>query len=154
MGGGAAFLNDARPKREPIDPAEAWVLVVEDNPANFALIARLLAYVGVAHSEWKTSGWGVVEFAERMARLDLILLDLRIPDEDGYQVLARLRQHPMLTDTRVILVTAHGDKAEMDRAREAGFDGFLAKPLNVREFPDQIRRIFKGEQVWQAETRI
>ena len=50
-------------QRDPVDPTQANVLVVEDNVPNFVLIARMLAYMGVPRCEWKTSGWQVVEFA-------------------------------------------------------------------------------------------
>ncbi len=138
-------------KRTPIDPEDACVLVVEDNPANFALTARLLAYTGVKHPEWKTTGWGVVEYAEQMGRIDLILMDLRLPVEDGYAALKQIRAHPGLSDTLVVPLTAMGSVSEMEKAREAGFDGFLAKPLDARRFPDQIRRILRGEPVWDAD---
>jgi len=138
-------------KREPIDPEDACVLVVEDNPANFALTARLLAYTGVKHPQWKTTGWGVVEYAEQMGRIDLILMDLRLPVEDGYEALRQIRSHPELRETLVVPLTAMGSVSEMQKAREAGFDGFLAKPLDARRFPDQIRRILRGEPVWDAD---
>lgn len=138
--------------RTPIDPEDARILVVEDNPSNFALTARLLAYTGVKHPEWKTTGWGVVEYAEQMERVDLILMDLRLPVEDGYEALRQIRAHPELKDTLVVPLTALGSVTEMERAREAGFDGFLAKPLDARKFPDQIRRILRGEAIWEADT--
>jgi two-component system cell cycle response regulator DivK len=140
-------------KNSPIDPKDANVLVVEDNPANFALMARLLAFTGVGSSEWKTSGWGVVEFAEKMGRVDLVLMDLRLPVEDGYDALKQVRSSDKLKNTKVVLVTAHGSYEEMERAREAGFDGFIAKPLSVREFPNQIRAILRGEEVWAADSK-
>lgn len=139
-------------KRTPIDPEDAHILVVEDNPANFALTARLLAYTGVKHPEWKTTGWGVVEYAEQMGQVDLILMDLRLPVEDGYEALRQIRAHPKLSDTLVVPLTALGSVNEMEKAREAGFDGFLAKPLDARKFPDQIRSILRGEDVWEADT--
>jgi two-component system cell cycle response regulator DivK len=145
-------MEDNKPERVPIDPKEAAVLVVEDSAPNFALIARLLAYTGIQHAEWKTTGWGVIDFAERMPRIDLILMDLRLPHEDGYQVLKQIRAHPRLKDTLVVMVTAHGSLTELDKARAAGFDSYLSKPLNVRRFPDQIRRILQGEQVWDLEV--
>lgn len=146
-------MTQEKPKRTPIDPKDANVLVVEDNPANFALMARLLAFTGVGKSEWKTSGWGVVEFAEKMGRVDLVLMDLRLPVEDGYDALRQVRTSDKLKDTLVVLVTAHGSYDEMERARKAGFDGFIAKPLNVRDFPEQIRAILKGEDVWVADSK-
>jgi two-component system cell cycle response regulator DivK len=132
----------------PVRPENAYVLVVEDNVSNFVLIARLLAYIGVQHCEWKTTGWGVVDFARTMPRVDLVLMDLRLPHEDGYAALKQLRSTEELAATRVVVVTAHASAAEMQRAREAGFDGFLAKPLDPDQFPEHIRQILQGEAVW------
>ncbi len=146
-------MNQEEKVRRPIRPEEARVLVVEDNPTSFALTARLLAYSGVQHPEWKTTGWGVVEYAEQMGQVDLILMDLRLPVEDGYRALQQIRAHPELSDTLVVPITATGSVEELEKARKAGFDGFLAKPLDVRKFPDQIRRILKGEQVWSPEDK-
>lgn len=134
--------------KAPIDPKDAHILVVEDNVSNFVLIARLLAFMGVQKCEWKTTGWGVVDFANTMPRVDLILMDLRLPHEDGYDALRQVRKDPTLQDTRVVVVTAHGSSAEMQKAREAGFDGFLSKPLDADRFPEQIKEILDGEDVW------
>lgn len=131
-----------------IDPKEAHILVVEDNVSNFVLIARLLAFMGVKKCEWKTTGWGVVDFANTMPKVDLILMDLRLPHEDGYEALKQIRDSKRLRNTRVVVVTAHGSQAEMEKARTAGFDGFLSKPLDADLFPEQIRRVLQGEPVW------
>ena len=139
-------------ERTTIEPEDAQILVVEDTPANFALTARLLAYTGVKHPEWKTTGWGVVEYAEQMGRVDLILMDLRLPVEDGYEALRQIRAHPELSETLVVPLTASGSVTEMEKAREAGFDGFLAKPLDAKRFPQQIRSILRGEPVWDADV--
>lgn len=135
-------------KRKPIDPKDAYILVVEDNVSNFVLIARLLAFMGVQKCEWKTTGWGVVEFANTMPRVDLILMDLGLPHEDGYEALQQIRVNPHLKDTLVVVVTAQGSAAEMQKARHAGFNGFIAKPLDADKFPDQIDKILNGESVW------
>lgn len=134
--------------RPPIAPENAYVLVVEDNVPNFVLIARLLAYTGVQRTEWKTTGWGVVDFANTMPRVDLILMDLRLPHEDGYEALTQIRANEKLKDTLVVVVTAQASTAEMQRAKEAGFDGFLSKPLDADKFPNQIRDILAGHPVW------
>lgn len=135
--------------RTPVDPKHAHILVVEDNVSNFVLIARLLAFMGVQKCEWKTTGWGVVDFANTMSRVDLILMDLRLPHEDGYDALRQIRTDPRLQNTLVVVVTAHGSTTEMQKAREAGFDGFLTKPLDADIFPEQIRQILSGEPVWE-----
>lgn len=125
------------------------VLIVEDNVRNYALLARLLSFMGVKQTEWRRSGWQVLEFArETLAQVDLILLDIHLPEEDGYQVLTRLREDERFSDTRVVAVTADVSDVNLSRAKTVGFDGFLAKPINVDLFPDQIRRILSGELVW------
>lgn len=125
------------------------VLIVEDNVRNYALLARLLSFMGVNQTEWRRSGWQVLEFArETLPQVDLILLDIHLPEEDGYQVLTRLREDERFTDTRVVAVTADVSDVNLSRAKTVGFDGFLAKPINVDLFPDQIRRILSGELVW------
>ena len=134
--------------RKPVNPTAAHILVVEDNVSNFVLIARLLAFMGVQKCEWKTTGWGVVDFANTMQRIDLILMDLRLPHEDGYEALAQIRADENLKDTLVVVVTAHGSSQEIQKAREAGFDGFLVKPLDADQFPEQIRQILSGQSVW------
>lgn len=142
-------MSDDRNKREPVEPAEAHVLVVEDNVPNFVLIARMLAFMGVQRCEWKTSGWQVVQFADTLPRIDLILMDIRLPYEDGYQALQKIRANPRLKDTLVVAVTAEASEEQMQKAYNSGFDGFLGKPLDPDRFPTQIKRLLSGEEVWE-----
>lgn len=139
----------AENKRTPIEPVEAHVLVVEDNMRNYMLIARLLAHMGVQRCEWKTSGWQVAQFADTLPRVDLILMDIHLPYEDGYQALQKVRSSPRLRNTMIVAITADASEEQMRRARAAGFDGFLGKPIDPDRFPDQIRRILSGEGVWE-----
>ncbi len=138
-----------QPIRKPMLPKDATVLVVEDNVSNFVLIARMLGYMGI-HCEWKTSGYEVVEYADTLPRLDLILMDIRLPYEDGYGALKKIRQYHRLRETRVVAVTAEASNEQMNRARESGFDGFIGKPLDPDRFPEQIRRILANEAVWEV----
>jgi two-component system cell cycle response regulator DivK len=140
--------KDTGPLRLSQIPQDATVLVVEDNVANFVLIARMLGYMGI-HCEWKTSGYEVVEYADTLPRLDLILMDIRLPYEDGYGALRKIRSSPNLKNTLVVAVTAEASLEEMNKAQTAAFDGFLGKPLDPDRFPDQIRRILSGEPVWE-----
>ena len=130
--------------QKAVDPQDAYVLVVEDNLQNLVLIARLLAFLGVQRYEWK-----VLEFADTMPRVDLVLMDIHLPYEDGYDALRKLRADDRFKDTRVVAVTADANTASMEKARQAGFDGFLGKPIDPDRFPDQIRRVLQGEQVWE-----
>ncbi|GAB4547120.1 MAG: hypothetical protein OHK0023_07930 [Anaerolineae bacterium] len=138
-------------KRTPVEPSEAYVLVVEDNMRNFVLVARMLAFMGVQRCEWKTSGWQVAQFADTLPRVDLILMDIHLPYEDGYQALTKVRASPRLKSTMIVAVTADASDDQMRRAKSAGFDGFIGKPLDPDKFPDQIRRILNGEPVWEIE---
>lgn len=134
----------------PIAPKDAIILVVEDNVSNFVLIARMLGYMGI-HCEWKTSGYEVVEYADTLPHLDLILMDIRLPYEDGFGALRKIRNSPKLRDTIVVAVTAEASVEQMNKSRASGFDGFLGKPLDPDRFPDQIRRILEGEPVWEID---
>lgn len=141
-------IQSVRAVRQLTEVKDATVLVVEDNVANFVLIARLLGYMGI-HCEWKTSGYEIVEYADTLPKLDLILLDIRLPYEDGYSALRKLRSSPNLKSSLVVAVTAEASTDQMRKAREAGFDGFLGKPLDPDKFPEQINRILSGEPVWE-----
>ena len=129
---------------------DATVLIVEDNVSNFVLMARILGYMGI-HCEWKTSGYEVVEYADTLPHVDLILMDIRLPYEDGYEALRKLRDAERLKDIPVVAVTAYASDEQMVRAKSAGFDGFLGKPLDPDRFPLQIRRVLAGEAVWEVE---
>ncbi len=135
-------------QRKTIDPKDAYVLVVEDNLQNLVLIARLLAFIGVRRYEWKASGWQVLEFADTMPRVDLVLMDLHLPYQDGYEALAKLRSDPRFADTRVVAVTADANPTTLDKTKKAGFDGFLGKPIDPDKFPEQIITILQGKKVW------
>ncbi|MCS7247167.1 MAG: response regulator [Anaerolineales bacterium] len=124
------------------------VLVVEDNVANFVLIARLLGYLGI-HCEWKTSGYEVVEYADLLPKLDLILMDIRLPYEDGYEALKKIRSSPKLASIPVIAITAEASLEQMQKAHAAGFDGFIGKPIDPDRFPEQIKEILNGQPVWE-----
>jgi two-component system cell cycle response regulator DivK len=140
--------SDSQPVQKSSIPKDAAVLVVEDNVSNFVLIARMLGYLGI-HCEWKTSGYEVLEYADTLPRLDLILMDIRLPYEDGYGAQKKIRAAERFKSVPIVAVTAEASMEQMNKAKEAGFDGFLGKPLDADRFPDQIRRIMSGEKVWE-----
>ena len=129
-------------------PKDAAVLYVEDNVSNFVLVARMLGYLGI-HCEWKTSGYEVLEYADALPRVDLILMDIRLPYESGFGAGKKLRGSQRFKAVPIVAVSAESNKDQMERARAAGFNGFLGKPLDPDRFPDQIHRILNGEQVWE-----
>lgn len=133
-----------------MQPEEAHVLVVEDNPDNLMVVTDLLRMIGVKYVNSRASGRQGIKLAETMPRVDLILLDIQLPHEDGYEVLKNIRAHPKLQDTLVVAVTANVLPQDEARARTAGFDGFIGKPLDFDLFPQQIKAILEGEDVWKA----
>lgn len=138
-------------KWQPVTPSEAVILIVEDNLNNFILMTRLLAFLGVKKCEWKASGWKVLEFAETLGEIDLILMDIALPDTDGYGSLASLRSDVRFQSVPIVAVTADVSVSNAQKARDAGFNGFIGKPLDPDRFPNQVRRILQGEEVWERE---
>jgi two-component system cell cycle response regulator DivK len=124
-------------------------LVVEDDVAGLAIISVMLRRLGM-HTIMERFAGAVPDRAKRMAKIDIVFLDLGLPDGDGYDVLEHLRQMPEMSTVPIIAVTARDADTEMHRARQAGFDGFLGKPLNRNRFPEQVRRILDGESVWET----
>jgi two-component system cell cycle response regulator DivK len=76
-------------------------------------------------------------------------MDIHLPYEDGYAVLAKIRAVRRLKDATIVAVTAEASQEQLAKARAAGFDGFLALPLDPDRFLDTIRRLLKGEPVWE-----
>ena len=118
-------------ERKGIDPTDAHVLVVEDTVPNFMLIARMLNHMGVRRCEWKTSGWQVVQYAEMLPRVDLILLDIRMNRElEGIEIAKILNDEHQIP---FIFITAHSDKEIISKALEMSPLGYLIKPFKKME---------------------
>lgn len=132
-----------------MNPSDARVIVVEDNVNNYNLILRLLTSLGIDYCEWISSGYKVAEEADQFAPIDLILLDIQLPYEDGFEVHKKLRDNPSYEGTRIVAVTANASEQYMQRAINDGFDGFIGKPLDPDRFPSQVTRILEGEPVWE-----
>ncbi len=125
------------------------ILIVEDNVSNFNLILRMLSELGIDHCEWISSGWKVAQEAAERGPVDLILLDIMLPYEDGFEVHKKLRAHPKFKDTKIVAVTANASESYMQRAINDGFSGFIGKPLDPDRFPGQIKRLLTGQAVWE-----
>lgn len=143
-------MNAELISHKPGIPVSPCVLVVEDKIDNYTAIARLLAYSGIQKQEWKSSGFGVAQFADTLPHVDLILLDINLPGENGYEVLARLRRIERFQSTWIVAVTGDASPEEMRKAKDAGFNGFLSKPLTLRDFPGDLKKILSGEGVWKS----
>lgn len=131
------------------DLETAVVLVVEDDPLNSALIRKLLLITGVGEIVCCRSAEEAREAVRNLSRLDLVLLDLQMPGEDGFSVYTWLHAQPHLSATRIVAASANVMSKDVDRAADLGFDGFLGKPFNFDRFSTQIARLLHGERVWE-----
>jgi two-component system, cell cycle response regulator DivK len=114
------------------------VLIVEDNEKNLKLARDLLGVTGFRTLAAGTAEEGLV--LARQHRPDLVLMDVRLPGMSGVEALTALRGDPATAGLTVVAFTASVTSAEQQQMATAGFDGFLAKPISVREFPEQVRR--------------
>ena len=80
---------------------------------------------------------------------DLVLMDIQMPGKDGFALLAELRNSDY-KDLRVIALTAHAMAGDRDRALEAGFDGYISKPIDIRQFPLQVAEALEGRMPTNA----
>ena len=79
---------------------------------------------------------------------DIFLLDIQMKPYDGVELLSMLRDHSQFNTSKVIALTASVTNEEVSLLKTSGFDGAIAKPLNIKIFPDLIARIINGEQIW------
>ncbi len=110
----------------------AQILVVDDTADNLTLMTYLLRAAGHEAISAATGEQALVQAASHQP--DLIMLDVQLPDTDGYTILARLREDPRLSKVPVIAVTAYAMVGDRDHALAAGFDAYLAKPIDPYAF--------------------
>jgi two-component system cell cycle response regulator DivK len=122
----------------------ARILVVEDSPDNMRLFRTLLTLNG--HEV--TGLAGGEELLETIDRIDpeLVLMDIQLPGKDGFTLLGEIRKSPHAA-LRVLALTAHAMSGDRDRAMQAGFAGYITKPIDIRAFPELVRRALAGEAV-------
>ena len=115
---------------------EAVILYIEDDPANRLLVRRVLEAEGYRVLEAVDGPTGLQ--SARESTPDLILLDINLPEIDGYEMVGRLRDTPGLTNVPIIALTANVMKGDRERTIEAGCNGYLQKPINVDTLPEQV----------------
>jgi len=129
-----------------------FFLYVEDDPSS-RLVMKLLIEKTL-HTKNYTIFENSESFLERLRDLPmhpaLIMLDIHVPPQNGFQLLALLRADAEYAATKVIALTASVMNEEVEKLRESGFDGAIGKPINLSSFPLLIRRVLDGESVWQV----
>jgi CheY-like chemotaxis protein len=114
----------------------ALILIIEDNARNLKLARDLLNHAGYETLEAENAEDGLA--LARARHPDLVLMDVQLPGMDGVQALGRLRYAPETRDIPVIALTAFAMKDDRERFLAAGFDRYLAKPLDIHELPRQV----------------
>lgn len=126
----AGALAEANPPAAAaFDLSTATVLYVEDNAANITLMRQVMPALGPALHVAGTGAEGLALARDLMP--DLILLDLHLPDMDGFQVKAALAAEPLTRSVPVVAFTAGAGRADARRGRKAGFNAWLTKPLDI-----------------------
>jgi two-component system, cell cycle response regulator DivK len=122
--------------------ADQLILIIEDNERNLKLVRDVLQFNGFRTAEARTAEEGLALARSRAP--DLVLLDLQLPGIDGLEAFRQLRKSPPTADTPVVAVTAFAMKDDRERVLRAGFNGYLEKPISVRELPHQVRAFLTG----------
>jgi len=111
------------------------ILVVEDTQDNFDLIVDVFEDMyELEHAQTGEEGMAKA----KTLKPDLILLDISLPELDGWEVVRRLRGDPEVADIPVIAITAHAMNGDLDKCLEAGCDDYLAKPINIRDLMELV----------------
>jgi two-component system, cell cycle response regulator DivK len=118
------------------------ILVVEDNEKNMKLFRDVLVATGYQTLE-ATTGSEAVDMASEHTP-DLVLMDIQLPDLDGVQALHRLRAGARTATIPVLALTAQAMQGDRERFLAAGFDGYLSKPVDVRELIEAVREHCDG----------
>lgn len=114
------------------------ILIVEDNEKNMKLVRDILRHHGHTTLEAATGGEGVRLALER--RPDLILMDIQLPDIDGIAALGQIREDQALDATPVLAVSASVMPDDQQKIVNSGFDAFITKPINLKQFQDIVQR--------------
>jgi len=119
------------------------ILYIEDNPENRMLMRRVLMAEGYEMEEAVDGQSGMEKAAESPP--DLILMDINLPEIDGYEVTARLKQLPNMQGVPIIAVTANVMKGDREKTLAAGCDGYIQKPIDIDLLPSQIESFLKKD---------
>ena len=120
------------------------ILVVEDNEQNRILMRQILTYHGYDVLE-ATDGLTGLEMAHAHMPA-LILLDIQMPVMNGFAVIRELRNNPELRKIKAIAVTSFAMKGDREKALQAGFDEYVTKPIDTREFPELVKQVLSRMQ--------
>jgi two-component system cell cycle response regulator DivK len=117
---------------------QARILYIEDNPDNQLLVRRILEAAGYTIVTAENGRTGLAEALRQTP--DLILMDINLPEVDGYAMTTRIKTTPGLEHIRIVAMTANVMKGDREKTLAAGCDGYIQKPIDVDALPRQIAR--------------
>lgn len=120
----------------------ARVLVVEDNDMNMQLVEYLLEEGGYEIIK-AASGEDALSILQGPERVDLILMDIHLPGIDGLSVVREMKTNERTKDVPILALTAHAMRGDRDRFLQAGCDGYISKPIDVKTFLTSVRQYLK-----------
>ena len=130
----------------------SWqVLVVDDEPDNLEVVAETLEYLG-AQVKTALNGQEALEALEAFMA-NLILTDLSMPVMDGWQMRANAKRNPAFAEVPIMALSAHAIVGDRERAIEAGFNGYITKPVNINTLLDDIRAALVVPETKVVEER-
>ena len=118
------------------------ILIIEDNEKNMKLARDVLQSKGYSTLEAVTGEEGVRLAKEK--KPDLVLMDIQLPGINGIEALRQLRAEPAIARTPVVAFTASVTPTDRTQITQAGFDGFLSKPINLKEFLETVKRVLES----------
>jgi two-component system cell cycle response regulator DivK len=118
------------------------ILIVEDNEKNMKLARDVLQARGYATLEAVTGEEGVRLAIDR--KPDLVLMDIQLPGINGMEALRQVRADPACAKVPVVAFTASVTPTDRSQISAAGFDGFISKPINLKEFLETVKRLLEG----------
>jgi two-component system, cell cycle response regulator DivK len=126
-----------------LDVKKSTVLYVEDNPDNRSLIRRVLEAEGYAFVE-AINAKQALEILEKM-HIDLVLMDINMPEMDGYTLTARIKAIEKFSRIPIVAVTANVMRGDREKSLGAGCDGYIQKPIDIDLLSQQIERFILKE---------
>lgn len=124
--------------------ANELILIVEDNEKNLKLARDVLRFHGFRTIEAPDGETGVRLAGEQLPQL--ILMDIQLPGIDGIETLRRIRSEDRTKGIPAVALTASVMSGDRERFDQAGFDGFISKPIDVKSFPTQVRGYLEAKR--------
>lgn len=124
------------------NPTKGSILIVEDNPVNMKLVRDVLSAKDYNIFEAYDGKTALKMIKEEKDRIDLILMDLQLPEIDGLEVIKIVKSDDSTKNLPIFVISAHAMESDIKKALKAGCNNFITKPINLQEFLDKIDAFF------------